>query len=135
MQVSFHKRATNYKAVLRKMKYTDKGILSPPPCCQTGGKCATKHTDVLYLYDDIHILHPYMTNAFIYHTFIECETKDTNVLHPYINIHILHPYMTYTSIYDTFIQCATKHPDVLHLYYDIRILHPFTKMHPCMTHS
>jgi len=50
LQIIFHKRATKYRSLLRKMTYRDKGPYeSPPPC--------THSTHIMHITNVTHITH------------------------------------------------------------------------------
>ena len=54
LQIIFHKRATKYRSLLRKVTYKDKGSYeSLPPCAHTHTHC-TQHTSFACTSDYMH---------------------------------------------------------------------------------
>ena len=47
LQIIFHKRATKYRSLLRKMTYKDKGLLNAPPF-QTKGGAFEKKKEIIF---------------------------------------------------------------------------------------
>jgi len=61
LQIIFHKRATNYRSLLRKMTYKDKGSYESSPPCSVGVKRI-----VQCILSYVHIYQWYLCNIYIY---------------------------------------------------------------------
>ena len=94
LQIIFHKRATKYRSLLRKMTYKDKGSYeSSPPCTKDMQKyiyllmCVHIYRDT-YLYTETHIdshTHIYITYTCIFHIVLHTKkNKRVNIQYMYV---------------------------------------------------
>ena len=136
LQIIFHKRATKYRSLLRKMPYKDKGSYeSSLPCTHIGclvdimkthiyeytlygnTYMSTKHRYSAYMYSYVLCIHKYMNAEYMY-LYVLCPHKYMYAEYMYVYNLCPHKYM-YAEYMYLYVLCIHKY---IYASYKIHIL-------------